>query len=101
MSIQVKVTNLIQLTRWPTRIGSINRHIGTHSAGDVSSIASADMLANMLVGSDSSFLPFHAKEIFVQLNKGFSEIIIVSESVKFLQWLLVIFSIGMRNLMKN
>ena len=29
MSIQAKVTNLIQPTRWPTRIGSINRHIGT------------------------------------------------------------------------
>ena len=43
------------------------------------------LLANVSVGSDSSFLPFHAKEIFVQLNKGFSEIIIVSESVKFLQ----------------
>ena len=34
------------------------------------------MLANVSVGSDSSFLPFHAKEIFVQLNKGFFEIII-------------------------
>ena len=54
----------------------------------MSTIASADMtlLANVSVGSDSSFLPFHAKEIFVQLNKGFSEIIIVSESVKFWQW---------------
>ena len=44
------------------------------------------LLANVLVGSDLSFLPFHAKETFVQLNKGFSEMIIVSESVKFLQW---------------
>ena len=41
----------------------------------------------MSVGLDSSFLPFRAKEIFVQLNKGFSEIIIVSERVKFLQHL--------------
>ena len=44
------------------------------------------VMANMSVGSDLSFLLFHAKEIFVQLNKGFSEIIIVSERVKFLLW---------------
>ena len=43
---------------------------------------------------------FHAKEILVQLNKGFSEII-VTYSVKFLQWLLVMFSIGMRTPINN
>jgi len=55
-------------------------------AGGVLTIASADLLANVSVGSDLSFLLFHAKEIFVQINKGFSEITIVSERVKFLQW---------------
>jgi len=55
-------------------------------AGGVSTIALADLLANVSVGSDLSFLLFHAKEIFVQLNKGFSEIIVISERVNFLQW---------------
>ena len=57
--------NLIPPTRPPTRVGSV---------GSVP-VASADIWANVPLGLDSSLLPFHAKEIFDQLSKGFSEII--------------------------
>ena len=44
-------------------------------ASGVSTNASADMWDNVPMGSDSSLSLFHAKEMFVQLHKGFSEII--------------------------
>ena len=63
-------TNTLANTRWQCQ------QTLPQCAGGVSTIASADMLANVSVGSDLSFLLFHAKEIFVHLNKGFFEIII-------------------------
>ena len=74
ISIQVKVMNLIPPTRRPTRVGSVGRRVAVCQW--CVDQPSADMWANVPMGSDSSLLPFHAKEMFVQLHKGFSEIIV-------------------------
>ena len=65
--------NLIPPTRRPACVGSVGSS-DSRCASGVSTNASADMWANVLMGSDSSLLPFHAKEMFVQLHRVFSEI---------------------------